>query len=102
MHQIGHRVRNDKNGWYGVVLAVECLCCGKQLVDDKCPDGHFIGLRKFDSGREGWTYCITVAQDNVPGDARACCIPEYFPVVRSTLRRRTGWERVLEDPLVED
>lgn len=103
MHQVGDRVRNATNGWYGRVLAVECLACGKALVRDKCPDGHSVGRMTFQhNGREGRAYCITVGQDNVPGDMRPWCIPENFPVVRSQLRRRTAWERVLEDPLVQD
>lgn len=96
MHQVGDRVRNAKNGWFGRVLAVECLVCGKSLVKDQCPDGHRIGLSKFWDGREGWTYSLTIAQENVPGDMRPWCIPENFPRVG-----RTAWEHVLEDPLVE-
>lgn len=80
--------------WFGRVLAVECMVCGSQLVRDKCPKGHSIQRRTFDDGHEGWTYFITIAQDNVPGDIRPWCIPERFPVTG-----RTMWER-LEDPLV--
>jgi hypothetical protein len=95
IHQVGDLVRNVRYGWLGRVLAVECQCCGKSLVQDKCPDGHRIERRTFYDGREGWTYNITVAQLRVEGDCRPWCIPENFPTVG-----RTVWERVLEDPLV--
>jgi hypothetical protein len=89
--------------WFGRVLAVECLICGKQLVDDKCPGGHRIYNTTFQAfgktPHDGWTYTLTIAQDNVPADARACCIPEHFPVY---VERPTAWALVLEDRLVPE
>jgi len=95
MHQVGDRVRNAANGWYGRVLAVECLRCAQSLVKDKCPEKHFVGRMTFYNGREGWAYSLTIAQENVPGDMRPWCIPEKFPTVG-----RSAWERILENPLV--
>ncbi len=91
MHRVGDRVRNRKNGWYGRVLAVECMICGQEFQHGECPAGHGVA-----------NYFITVAQDNVPADRRPWCIPDNFPVVEPPVPRPTAWARVLEDPLVQD
>lgn len=98
MHRVGDRVvciTCPTGPWFGRVLAVECLVCGKQLVRDKCPKRHFVGEMTFYNGRVGMAYSLTVGQDKVEGDMRPWCIPEHFPTTG-----RTAWEHVLEDPLV--
>jgi hypothetical protein len=98
MHRIGDRVlciHCPSGPWYGRVLAIECLCCGRDLVDGRCGLGHDTGPLAHLDGRMGYT--LIVAQENVPGDMRPWCIPENFPRVG-----RSAWEHVLEDPLVRD
>jgi hypothetical protein len=100
MHRVGDRVRCvscPTGPWYGRVLAVECLTCGESLTRGKCPKGHRIGPMTFYDGKVGWTYCLTIAQDNVPDDMRPWCIPEHFPVY---VEGKTAWERLLANRLV--
>lgn len=101
MHRVGDRVQNAANGWYGRVRVVECMACGKSLVDDKCPEGHSLKPRMSEAtGRVSPMYFITVAQDNVPGDMRPWCLPENFPLVKGPIL--TAWERLLADRLVPE
>jgi len=41
--RIGDRVRNCRQGWVGVVRAVECLACGEAYVDGQSKCGHKAG-----------------------------------------------------------
>ena len=100
MHKVGDLVRNRANGWLGRVVHVECMVCGEELVDDGCPSGHNVGQRmKYDGSGMMVGYCISVAQNGVPGDLRPWCIAENFPVV---VIGKTAWERLLEDRLVSE
>jgi hypothetical protein len=85
-HRVGDRVKCvtcPSGPWFGRVLAVECLVCSEQLVDDKCPKGHDVGKFRAYDGTERMAYSVTIAQDRVPDDRRP-------------------WERLLADRLVPE
>lgn len=78
-HWIGQRVRNRQNGWFGSVVAMECVLCGYTILTphEGC-------------GAHGFRYCLTVEQC---GFLKPWCrVVDY----EDATVLRTAWERVME------